>query len=87
MGQNMTKLVKIGTSYGVRIPKIFIEKANLKDADIDLKLLKNGLLLTPSKKYRVNWDSKSLRQKAQQDSDCAALQEDFLGEDIKDWDW
>ena len=83
----MTKLVKIGTSYGVRIPKIFIEKANLKDADIDLKLLKNGLLLTPSKKYRTNWDTQSLRKKARQDSDCVALQEDFLSEDTKDWDW
>lgn len=83
----MTKLVKIGTSYGVRIPKIFIEKANLKDADIDLKLLKNGLLLTPSKKYRANWDTQSLRKKARQDSDYAALQEEFLSEDTKDWDW
>lgn len=83
----MTKLVRVGTSYGVRIPKVFIEKANLKDADIDLKLLKNGLLLTPSKKYRTNWDTQSLRKKAKQDKDCATLQEDFLSADIKDWDW
>lgn len=83
----MTKLVKIGASYGVRIPKIFIEKANLKDADIDLKLLKNGLLLTPSKKYRTNWDTQSLRKKVRQDKDYATLQEDFLSVDIKDLDW
>lgn len=83
----MTKLVRVGTSYGVRIPKVFIEKANLKDADIDLKLCKNGLLLTPSKKYRTNWDTQSLRKKAKQDKDCATLQKDFLSADIKDWDW
>lgn len=83
----MTRLVKIGTSYGIRIPKVFIEKARLQDTDIDLKLQKNGLLLTPSKKSRTNWDTQSLRKKAHQNSDCDFLQEDFLSEDIRDWDW
>ena len=83
----MTKLVKIGSSYGIRIPKVFSDKAHLRDAEIDLKLLKNGLLLTPNKKYRSNWDSESLRNKARLDENCAKLQAEFLAQDLRDWEW
>ncbi|MGX2983989.1 AbrB/MazE/SpoVT family DNA-binding domain-containing protein [Helicobacter sp. 23-1048] len=86
----MTKLVKIGTSYGIRIPKIFIQKAKLQDVEIDLKLLKNGLLLTPHKQPRASWNSENLRKKAMQKKHSTTFQElqnEFLGEDIKEWDW
>ena len=83
----MTKLVKIGSSYGIRIPKVFIDKAHLRDTEIDLKLQKNGLLLTPNKKYRSNWDSESLRKKARLDENCAKLQSEFLEQDLRDWEW
>lgn len=65
----MTKLIKIGNSYGIRIPKVFIKKAHLEDAVIDLKLFKNGLLLSPNKTHRSNWDSAILRKRAKQEDD------------------
>ena len=65
----MAKLAKIGTSYGVRIPKFLIEKLKLKDCDIYLTLHKDGLLLSPNKSYRSNWDNPHLRQKAKQETD------------------
>lgn len=83
----MTKLVKIGSSYGIRIPKVFIDKAHLRDAEINLKLQKNGLLLMPSKKYRSNWDRESLRKKARLDENSAKLQDEFLNDDLKEWEW
>ncbi|RDU59490.1 AbrB/MazE/SpoVT family DNA-binding domain-containing protein [Helicobacter sp. MIT 14-3879] len=86
----MTKLVKIGNSYGVRIPKVFIKKAHLEDSIIDFQLLKNGLLLSPSKAHRLNWNSATLKNKAKQEENVQAissLQKDFLYKDLKDWDW
>ncbi|TNB55112.1 AbrB/MazE/SpoVT family DNA-binding domain-containing protein, partial [Campylobacter helveticus] len=41
----MTKLIQIGSSYGIRIPKLLIEKANLRNSVIDLQIVEEGLLL------------------------------------------
>lgn len=86
----MTKLIKIGNSYGIRIPKVFIKKAHLEDAVIDLKLFKNGLLLSPNKTHRSNWDSAILRKRAKQEDDkqnTISLQKDFACEDMREWEW
>ena len=80
----MTKLVKIGSSYGVRIPKALIDQCKLKDREIDLRVVKNGLLLTPSK-ARSGWDSEHLRVL----SESEELDSEFLAEDLdtRDWEW
>jgi len=41
-------LVKIGNSQGIRIPKAFIEKAKLEDCELDLTLVEQGLLISPT---------------------------------------
>lgn len=43
----MTKLVKIGNSQGVKIPKDLIKLANLS-GEIEFELKENGLLLKPA---------------------------------------
>ena len=53
----MTTLTKIGNSYGVRIPKLFIEKAHLFNAQIDFEIVDGGLLLRPySSNSRKMWE-------------------------------
>jgi len=51
----MTQLIKIGNSQGVRIPKALIELAQLSGQELKLKLVNNGLLITPEKKIRQGW--------------------------------
>ncbi len=51
----MAHLVKIGNSQGIRIPKPLIEQAHLEGKELDLKLVNNGILVTPSKKPRDGW--------------------------------
>ena len=45
----MTMLTKIGNSKGIRIPKPLIEQAHLEDTQLELEVLKNGLLIKPIK--------------------------------------
>ena len=47
---NMANLVKIGNSQGIRIPKALIEQAHLEDKELKLQIVKDGLLVSPSKK-------------------------------------
>ncbi len=55
-GINMTHIVKIGNSQGIRIPKPLIEQADLEGKELKLQLVKNGLLITPEKKARDDWE-------------------------------
>ena len=51
----MAKIIKIGNSQGIRIPKPIIALANLEDIELDFVILDSGLLITPDKKARVGW--------------------------------
>ncbi len=51
----MANLVKIGNSQGIRIPKALVEQAHLEGKELKLQLVKDGLLVSPSKKPREGW--------------------------------
>ncbi len=41
----MAELIQIGNSKGVRIPKALVEQAGLENSELELKVVKNGLLI------------------------------------------
>jgi antitoxin MazE len=49
-----TRLVRIGNSQGVRIPKVVLEQLKLIDA-IELEVQDDQLIVRPSKTVRVDW--------------------------------
>jgi len=51
----MVHLVKIGNSQGIRIPKPLVEQAQLEGKELKLKLVSDGLLISPEKKAREGW--------------------------------
>ena len=55
----MAKIIKIGNSQGVRIPKPIIALSNLENIELDFVVLDSGLLITPDKKARVGWKNNS----------------------------
>ncbi len=54
----MAKIIQIGNSHGIRIPKPIIALANLQDQELDFVVMDSGLLITPEKKVRVGWEIK-----------------------------
>ena len=52
----MAKIIQIGNSQGIRIPKPIIAIANLQDQELDFVVMDSGLLITPEKKVRVGWE-------------------------------
>ena len=46
----MSKIIKIGNSQGIRIPKPIIALADLEDKELDFIVMDSGLLITPQKK-------------------------------------
>ena len=55
----MAKIIKIGNSQGIRIPKPIIALANLEDIELDFVVLDSGLLITPDKKARIGWENRA----------------------------
>ena len=55
----MAKIIKIGNSQGIRIPKPIISLAKLEDQELEFVVLDSGLLITSEKKVRIGWDNKS----------------------------
>jgi len=51
----MAHLVKIGNSQGIRIPKPLIQQAHLEGKDLDIQVVNQGILVTPSRKPRDGW--------------------------------
>ena len=55
-----TRLVKIGNSRGVRIPKPLIEEAGLEN-EVEMRIVEAGILIEGSPDARVGWDEAARR--------------------------
>ena len=53
----MAKIIQIGNSQGIRIPKPIILLANLEEKELEFVVMDSGLLITPEKKVRVGWET------------------------------
>ncbi len=51
----MAHLIKIGNSQGIRIPKPLIQQARLEGKELDIQVVNQGILVTPSKKPSAGW--------------------------------
>lgn len=81
-----TRLVKIGNSQGVRIPKIVLDQLNLL-ADIELEVQDDHLILRPSTRPRASW-AEQFRQMAEQGDDQLLDPNDTITEwEATEWQW
>ena len=53
----MAKIIQIGNSQGIRIPKPLIALANLEGKELEYVVMDSGLLITTEKKVRVGWEN------------------------------
>jgi antitoxin MazE len=51
-----SKIVTIGNSQGIRIPKVLLEQAKL-NGEVELSVCDDGLLISKLRQPRENWDS------------------------------
>ena len=83
-----TKLIAIGNSMGVRLPKALIEQFALADGEIDLQAEERGILISSVKKPRDGWREKFAdaqhKGEAPEQEILEAIQNDF---DKTEWTW
>jgi len=86
----MTMLTRIGNSQGIRIPKPLISQAHLENVQIDLEVVKNGLLIKPIlTSRRENWKDniENILLKNKNIKDEAIIDELLNDNDLEDYQW
>jgi antitoxin MazE len=82
-----TKLVKIGNSYGVRIPKSLIQQYELT-SNIEIDPIESGILIRSKKKSRAGWEEQLTAAVAEGHSPDEELLEGFTDDFTdKEWRW
>jgi antitoxin MazE len=82
-----TRIVRIGNSQGIRIPKALIEQAAL-EGDLEVFVENESLVIKPIKKPRAGWDE-AFKEMARRGDD-AVLDEpahDPTAFDEEEWQW
>jgi antitoxin MazE len=79
------KIVKIGNSHGIRIPKAIREQVGLTGA-VTLTVSDNALVIRPQRKPREGW-AKQLAQALKDDPEQEMLLPDIGTVYDKDWTW
>ncbi|HKI44369.1 MAG TPA: AbrB/MazE/SpoVT family DNA-binding domain-containing protein [Balneolales bacterium] len=77
-----TKLIRIGNSQGVRIPKPLIKESGLSE-EIEMILRDNEIVLRSAERTRKNWDQ-SFKEMAKKGDDQLIDQEEV--EQPREWD-
>jgi len=80
------KIIKIGNSQGLRIPKSFIEECNIQKT-VAIKVHKNSLVITPCNEIRKDWDKKFSISKDDDDQSLSILLNSPNSFDKEGWKW
>jgi antitoxin MazE len=82
-----TRIVRIGNSQGVRIPKLLLEQAGL-NGEVEIRAVADGLVIRPVRKPRAGW-AEAFREMARRGDD--ALLDDpppnLSRWDEEEWEW
>ena len=79
-----TKLVPIGNSRGVRLPKPLIEEARLED-EVDISVRGDTIVISAARKPREGWAEAA--EKVHAEGGDSILIDPVQNEFDKDWDW
>lgn len=83
-----TKIVKIGNSRGIRIPKSFIDESGL-NSDVELEMNDGKIIIKPISKSRENWEI-AFHEMAKNEDDTL-LDSNILHKqsnwDEEEWEW
>ena len=81
------KIVRIGNSQGVRIPKVLLEQAGL-GAEVEMSAQKDRLVIRPARQARAGWEEQ-FQQMADRGDDraMAGVPASLSKWDEEEWQW
>ena len=83
-----TKVIKIGNSRGIRIPKSIIHESGL-DHEVELEIKNGQIIIRAVSSVRNSWDS-AFKKMANKQDDILLDNDSFLSQskwDDEEWEW
>ncbi len=83
-----TKIIKIGNSQGIRIPKSILEQTQLKNV-VELEIKDDYLIIKSSNKPRQGWDAAFKKMSENQDDKLLDINNPKINSlwDKDHWEW
>jgi antitoxin MazE len=81
------RIIRIGNSHGIRIPKPFLEQARLND-EVEIEVRDDSLIVRPTDQPRAGWAA-AFQEMARRGDD-ALLDPDGSAQttwDAREWEW
>jgi antitoxin MazE len=81
------RVIKIGNSQGLRIPKPILEQTGIMD-DVEIEVEKNRIIIRPVKNARAGWD-KAFKTMGEKGDDKPLIDETDISNswDEEEWQW
>jgi len=81
------RVIKIGNSQGIRIPKPLLEQTGIMD-DVELEVEKNQIIIRPISNPRADWDD-VFKTMAEKGDDTLINGEENISHswDEEEWQW
>jgi len=80
------RVIKIGNSQGLRIPKPILEQTGIMD-DVEIEVQKNQIIIRPVKNARESWDA-AFKKMGQTGDDALLINESISHSwDEEEWQW
>jgi antitoxin MazE len=83
-----TKIIKIGNSRGIRLPKVILHQVGIND-EVDLEVERDRIVLKPVRRRRSGW-SEAFRKMAANSDDKLLDGDDAISQsswDDEEWTW
>ena len=81
------RVIKIGNSQGLRIPKPILEQTGIRD-EVEIELEKNQIIIRPVQKARDGWDE-AFKMMADKGDDEPIIDDKDISHswDEEEWQW
>ena len=81
------RVIKIGNSQGLRIPKPILEQTGIMD-DVEIEVVKNQIIIRPVKNAREGWENAFKVMGEKGDDQLKIEDENILHSwDEEEWQW
>lgn len=80
-----TKIIPIGNSQGIRIPKTLLEQCGFSSS-VEMEVVDGRLVLTPIDNVREGW-AESFQEMTANKDDELVIDDGIPSEEDEDWQW
>lgn len=80
-----TRVVKIGNSQGIRIPKLLLEQSGIQE-EVEIEVQGDCLTIRTAQSWRTGWDE-AFAEMAENQEDLLLDEFNTTGWDQSEWEW